>query len=117
MCVSAMSRLLFLLQHYITECVGVGFVGISQIILGIGSGVTSVTVGKMINIVPRSFVVVFGALEDAGFLLFLLLWERVPSLPTIFVVVLLWGIGDGIWNTIPTSMFRDVGWARWGEWI
>ena len=93
------------MQWYITDCVGVGFVGLSQIVWGVGSSLSSIVAGEMITKIPRSFVVAFGLVEDFGFLVFLLIWEKAPSLPAVFLIVLFWGIGDGIWNTIPTSEY------------
>ena len=96
------------LKHFVTECVGIGVVGLTQIVWGFSSGISSIAVGKLATKIPRVFIVITGALGDATIVLFLIFWERVPSYAVVFVVAIVFGLGEGVWNAIPTSEMPAV---------
>lgn len=86
-----------------TECFGVWLVGPTQIVWGLGISISSVVVGRLATKIPRTLIVMVGALGDAATILFLLFWERVPSYAAVFVFSIVFGIGLGVWNTVPAS--------------
>ena len=86
-----------------TECFGVWLVGPSQFVWGLCISVSSVVVGRVATKIPRTFLVVVGALGDASVILFLIFWERVPSYAVVFVMSVVFGLGLGVWNTAPAS--------------
>ena len=91
-----------------TECLGIGVVGLVLIVWGLFASASSGVVGKLATKVPRIFVMIAGTAGDAAIILFLVFWERVPSYVVVFVVAVVFGVGDGVWNTIPTSEGHPV---------
>lgn len=96
------------LQHFVTECLGIGVVGLVLIVWGFFASASSGVVGKLATKVPRIFVMLAGFVGDAAVILFLIFWERVPSYIIVFVVSVVFGVADGVWNTIPTSEGRPL---------
>ena len=90
-------------KHFVTECLGIGVIGLVLIVWGLVSSASSGVVGKLATKIPRIFIVMAGAVGDAAIILFLIFWERYPSYIAVFVVAIMFGLGDGVWNTIPTS--------------
>ena len=78
-------------------------VGPTQIVWGLSISISSVVVGRVATKIPRTFIVVVGALGDASMILFLIFWERVPSYAVVFVMSVVFGAGLGVWNTAPAS--------------
>ena len=78
-------------------------VGPSQFVWGLCISVSSVVAGRVATKIPRTFLVVVGALGDASVILFLIFWERVPSYAVVFVMSIVFGVGLGVWNTAPAS--------------
>ena len=78
-------------------------VGPTQIVWGLGISISSVVVGRLATKIPRTLIVVVGALGDGATILFLLFWERVPSYAAVFVISIVFGTGLGVWNTVPAS--------------
>ena len=91
------------MQHFVTECVGVGLVGLTQIVWGLSLSVSSVVVGKVATKIPRTLLVLVATLGDLAVLLFLIFWERAPSYVPGFVISIVFGLGMGVWNTVPAS--------------
>ena len=92
-------------QIYITECVGVKWVGFSLMCFGVSSGVGSLVTGRILSHVPRFVIMLLNLLLMLSLMIFLLLWDREPSYAVVFIVPILWGICDSIWNTVTTSEF------------
>ena len=94
----------FLLQVYISDCLGVCYVGYALAVFGLVAALSSYVVGLSVKYVPRFVVVLIGLFTYVGLLVFLLLWERESSYMYVRLVVFLfcaaWGFGDAIWNTI-----------------
>ncbi|XP_065916825.1 protein unc-93 homolog A-like isoform X2 [Dysidea avara] len=93
---------------YITECVGVKWVGFSLMTYGVSSTIGSYSTGKLLSYIPRYVIIVLNLLLMLGLLVFLLLWDREPSYVVVFLVPILWGICDAVWNTTTTSFFGIV---------
>ena len=90
-------------QVFISECVGVHFVGFSLLVLGVASATISFFYGRIVKYIPRIFIGTLAFLINLFFLLFLQFWSREPSFPLIFLFAIGWGISDGIWNTVGSS--------------
>ena len=67
-------------QVYITECVGVKWVWFSSMCFGASSTAGSLFIGKILSHIPR------------------------------FVIPILWGFCDSIWNTVTTSKSMSIYW-------
>ena len=93
----------YALQHFISECFGVGVVGLAVIAWGIGSSISSLVAGKISIHTSRTCVAIATALLHAGMILFMLFWEREPSYVMVFLTSLGSGIVDGVWTTLPIS--------------
>ena len=86
-----------------TECLGIGVVGLVLMAWGLSAGASSGALGKLATKVPPIFIMMAGIVGDAAVILFLIYWRRVPSYIAVFVVAVMFGLEDGVWNTIPTS--------------
>ena len=96
-------RILNVTQVNITECVGVKWVGFSLMSYGVSSTIGSFATGKLLSYIPRYVMMVLNLLLMLALLIFLLVWNREPSYVVVFLVPILWGICDAVWNTITTS--------------
>ena len=94
-------------QIYITECVGIKWVGFSLMCFGVSSGIGSLFIGKILSYVPRFAIMLLNLLLMLSLMIFLLVWDREPSYAVVFIVPILWGICDSIWNTVTTSECVD----------
>jgi hypothetical protein len=88
-------------RHFISDCLGVGVVGLAVIAWGITSCTFSLAIGKISYYTSRTVVAIATALLHAGMILFMLFWEREASYVMVFLTSLGWGIVDGVWMTLP----------------
>jgi len=75
---------------------------------GVSSTIGSFVTGKLLSYIPRYVIMVLNLLLILSLLIFLLLWDREPSYVVVFLVPILWGICDAVWNTITTSKCLSV---------
>ena len=93
------------MQYFISDCFGVHLVGFVIIVLGVTGAVVGMLYGKAIKVVPRFILVLLASVFSSGLVVFLLVWERVPSYAFIFSFAILWGGSESIWNTYAASKF------------
>ena len=91
------------LQTYVTECVGVDFVGYTIMVFGLGSSLGSVISGKVLSLGVKTLLVLATLILHLAIMTFLMFWERKPNLLILLLVVFLWGLCDGSWLTICSS--------------
>ena len=91
------------LQIYISECFGTYQIGFTVIALGLSSAVVSIAYGRVIKIIPRFTIVLLGAAVNVTLLVFLFIWERVPSYGVIFIFAIGWGAADAVWHNVLCS--------------
>ena len=103
MCNSFHSLILFLPKFYVSDCIGVYWIGFFQTAFGIGSAVSAILNGYLAKIIPPYILVYVGVIVNVGTVSFLLIWERQPSYYIIFIVLLFWGYSEGIWTSMPLS--------------
>ena len=94
---------LFLLQYFVSECLGVGLVGPVVMAWAISSTVSSFITGRTSAYTSRTVVAVISSSTQVGLMVFMLLWEREPSYIMVFTVTIMWGYIDGNWQTLPSS--------------
>ena len=90
-------------QVYISNCFGTYQVGFTLMVLGATSAIMSMVYGETMKYISPFVIVLFGATLNVSLILFLLIWERVPSYIVIFAFVIGWGVADAVWNTVNTS--------------
>jgi len=78
-------------------------VGFTVIALGLSSAVVSIAYGRVIKIIPRFTIVLLGAAVNVTFLVFLFIWERLPSYGVIFTFAIGWGAANGVWHNVMSS--------------
>lgn len=85
------------IQRYITECVGVEFVGVSVIVWGASSCLGSSVSGWLIRY-TNSCIIVTTVLVvgHIGSTVFLLVWVRQPSLEVISIMAAIFGLCHGV---------------------
>jgi hypothetical protein len=64
---------------------------------------TAIINGRLVKCVPQYVMIYAVTCVNIGIVIFVLLWERTPSFPIIFLIIASWGICDGIWNSVPPS--------------
>ena len=85
------------LQMYITECVGVGFVGVFVIVWGLFSGMGSFSTGWLMRYTASYVVVALTiGLGQMGAIVFLIAWVRQPSFAAIIIVSAVCGLCYGV---------------------
>lgn len=72
---------------------------------GASSAIGSYITGKILSRVPRFVMMLLNLLLMLSLLIFLLVWDREPNYAVVFIVPILWGVCDSIWNIITTSKF------------
>ena len=96
------------MQHFVSECLGVGIVGPVVMVWGISSAVTSFVTGHISVYVTRTaLAVVLGGLQSA-FAFFQLFWERQPSYYMVFTGAVIQGIIHGIVLPLSTSLYKMI---------
>ena len=75
-------------------------------VLGLSNALTSGVVGKIVKYVPRLVIVLIATSINVGLIMFLLLWERIPSYLMAFLFAIGWGFTGGVWNTLSSSMLH-----------
>jgi hypothetical protein len=90
-------------KYFVSDCIGVRWIGVSQITFGIFSAMTAIINGRLVKCVPQYVMIYAVTCVNIGIVIFVLLWERTPSFPIIFLIIASWGICDGIWNSVPPS--------------
>jgi len=78
-------------------------VGFTLIALGLSSATVSIMYGKVVKCIPRFLVVLLGAAINVILLVFLFVWERVPSYEVIFAFAVGWGAADAVCHNVSCS--------------
>ena len=74
---------------------------------GLASALSSIVSGYIVKYIPDSYVIYVGLTNNVGLVLFLLFWQRVPSFLVVFLFATVWGLSDGLWNTlVPGTVCR-----------
>ena len=85
------------MQSYITECVGVEFVGVSVIIWGLSTSLGGFISGLLMRCMTSYIIVmVVVGLGHIGSVVFLLVWTRQPSLEVICIMACIYGLCHGV---------------------
>ena len=92
------------MQMYITECVGVEFVGIAVIIWGVLNTLGGFSAGLLMRCMA-SYVIVLMAigLEQIGSFVFLIVWVRQPSFIVVVIISAIFGLCYGVNTTTALS--------------
>eukprot|EP00731_Ephydatia_muelleri_P023228 Em0015g811a len=90
-------------KEYVTDCLGLSQVGFVLMVLGLSNALTSGVVGIIVKYVPRLVIVLIATSINVGLIMFLLLWERIPSYLMAFLFAIGWGFTGGVWNTLSSS--------------
>ena len=67
---------------------------------GLASAVGSISSGLIVKWIPEHFIILIGYINNISLTLFLLFWERIPTFAVVFVFPIVWGLSDGLWNTL-----------------
>ena len=76
---------------------------------GVSSAVGSLFTGKILSYVPRFVMMLLNLLLMLSLMIFLLVWDREPNYAVVFIIPILWGICDSIWNIVITSELTICG--------
>lgn len=92
------------LQLYVSECIGVHWVGFCLIPFGLGSAVSATLEGRLLKCIPQFVVVYPISAVNVGLLLILLFWDKEPTYYVPFLYLFAFGICEGTWQLISASM-------------
>eukprot|EP00731_Ephydatia_muelleri_P023231 Em0015g814a len=95
-------------KDYISNCLGVSQVGFVLIVFGAASAIMSGFIGRLIKYVPHFVFIIVAGLVSAGLLVFLLLWNPVPSYAMVYSFALIWGLTDSVWDTLSSARTRTL---------
>ena len=90
-------------QHFVSDCFDVYLVGFTLAVFSASSSAMCIMCGRFVKFIPRFFLLLFGAALAVGVIIFIEVWDRVPSYSFIFTFVVVWGISNGILTTLATS--------------
>lgn len=94
---------------YISDCIGVSFVGIASMIFGTASASTAFLSGRLVKYVPQWILVYVNTFLNAVALLFLAFWEPTPSYYILFGCVAVFGSIEGCWySTTPSKCYYRI---------
>lgn len=98
------------MQMYITECVGIEFVGIAVIIWGVLNTLGGFVAGLLMRYMA-SYVTVLVAigLGQVGSFVFLIVWARQPSFVVIVIISAVFGLCYGVNTTTALSECTHIG--------
>lgn len=96
------------MQHFISECVGVGVVGFAVVAWGISLSFSSLVLARVAVYTSCTLLAVLTATVEGGFIVFLLCWEREPSYVVVFLTSFVWGFADGLWLTFSTGELQLI---------
>ena len=88
---------------FITDCIGIEYIGLATIVWGLCNGVGAIGGGWLSACVPSSVLFLAVAVGEGACLLFLVIWERTPSLTVVLIAAVLFGLAYGIELCISTS--------------
>jgi MFS family permease len=91
-------------QVYISDCIGVQWIGLFVITFGTCSGLSALIAGRLAKYIPQFVFYYLSALILCCVLLFLIFWERQPSYVVAFVPPALIGICEGTFNSLPPTL-------------
>ena len=99
-------------QVFVSQCVGVQWVGFAGMAFGLASAAGSLSSGLIVKWIPEHFIILVGYANNIALTLFLLFWERTPSFVVAFLFPIAWGLSDALWNTLipgeSTLLFIDA---------
>ena len=79
-----------------------------MIVFGVSCSAMSIAYGKVVKVVHRFIILLFGGALVIGVIIFIGTWDRVPSYAFIFTFAVVWGIANAIWITTATSKSRVI---------
>ena len=91
--------IIFSSQVYVSDCIGVHWVGFSIAVYGIGSTLMAFTVGRLVKCFPQYCVVYPLVAINLGIVIFLLLWDRQPSYFASLLIIFGLGLCEGTWDS------------------
>ena len=99
---------IYLSQVYVSDCIGVHWIGVALAIYGLGSGLTALTAGRAVKYIPQYFIVYTFLSINMGIVIFMLLLEREPSYILSFLILFGLGICEGVWISTPSGEISFV---------
>ena len=88
---------------YVSDCIGVRWVGLVLMTYGVSSGVSGFVSGRLVKYLPQYLITYSVLTVYLALLVFLLVWEPAPLHYVIFTVAFLFGVCEGSINCITTS--------------
>ena len=88
------------IQVFISDCIGVKWVGFVHAIYGLIGAIVTFATGKALCYIPQPIVVFFALIFITGMCNGLIYWERMPQAHFIFLLAIGWAIGEAMVMTI-----------------
>ena len=90
-------------QVYVSDCIGVRWVGLVLMTYGLSSGLGGLVSGRLVKHVPQYLITYTASLVSLGIFLFHLFWVPAPVYYVQFMVVSLIGLCEGSLSAVTAS--------------
>ena len=88
---------------YVSDCIGVRWVGLVLMTYGVSSGLGGLVSGRLVKCLPQYLITYAASLTSLGIFLFHLFWARAPLYYVQFIVASLIGICEGSLSAVTAS--------------
>ena len=96
------------IQVFISDCIGVKWVGFVHAIYGLIGAIVTFATGKALCYIPQPIVVFFALIFITGMCNGLIYWERMPQTHFIFLLAIGWAIGEAMVMTIAPGIIAII---------
>ena len=88
------------LQYFVTDCIGIAFVGVAAMLYALFNAMSAVATGKIMVYTSRTVLSMCTMMWSTVLCSFMLLWERQSSYAAAFVLAASIGVSNGSWTTL-----------------
>ena len=74
-------------RYNASDCIGVHWIGFTQVAFGLGTALTAFTAGRLMKYIPQYFIAYTFIAINLGIVIFQLLWDREPSYFATFLIL------------------------------
>ena len=106
LCIELPLHYSLIMQNFVSECIGIGYVGITVIVWSIFSFTNNIVLGQITPFISRTAPALLVSLIYITMCLFLVFWKRQPSFVVVFIATASFGVADSFWMLAPLSEYN-----------
>jgi hypothetical protein len=96
-------------KYFVTDCIGIAFVGVAAMLYALFNAMSAVATGKIMVYTSRTVLSMCTMMWSTALCSFMLLWERQSSYAAAFVLAASIGVSNGSWTTLGAAYLGVVG--------